>query len=402
MNIVICPDSFKESLGAGEVAKAIERGFRRVLPQASYRRVPMADGGEGTVACVVECLGGEVVTAGVSDPLGRPVDAAYGLAHGGKTAIIEMAAASGLERVNRRERDPCKATSYGTGQLILAAAERGVGRIVLGLGGSATNDGGVGMAQALGVRFVDENGHELPPGGGALGKLARVDLSGLDQRLNRIRLDVACDVDNPLCGAEGASAVFGPQKGAHRQMVAMLDANLRHYAQVIEETIGRDIARTPGAGAAGGMGAMLIALFDVTLRPGVEIVMEAVELHEVLAEADLVMTGEGRIDGQTVRGKTPIGVAHAAKRHDVPVIALAGGLADDAQGVVGHGIDAIFSVTPRVMEFGEALAHTEGHIEKTAEQIARLLLLARKLPSPKDHECFVLPGLPWIRRALRR
>ncbi|MEG9883922.1 MAG: glycerate kinase [Hyphomicrobiales bacterium] len=381
MNIVICPDSFKESLGAGDVARAIECGFRRILPQASYRRVPMADGGEGTVGCVVECLGGEIVTASVADPWRRPVEAAYGLAHGGKTAIIEMAAASGLERLESHERNPCKTSSHGTGQLILAALDRGVERIILGLGGSATNDGGAGMARALGARFTDENGHELAGGGGALGKLAHVDLSGLDQRLSRIRFDVACDVDNPLCGAQGASAVFGPQKGADPRMVAELDANLRHYAQVIEKATGRDVADRPGAGAAGGVGAMLMALFDVTLRAGVEIVMEAVELPRALAEADLVLTGEGRIDGQTICGKTPIGVARAAKRHDVPVIGLAGAIADDGGKVVDHGIDAIFSVTPRVMELDEALEKTEGHIERTAEQIARLLLLARKLPA---------------------
>ncbi|CAI1888713.1 glycerate kinase [Serratia liquefaciens] len=375
--VVIAPDSFKESLSALEVAEAIERGFRQIFPQVQYVKLPMADGGEGTVDSMVAATGGEIVRVTVTGPLGQPVQAFYGLLGEGETAVIEMAAASGLHLAPKAQRDPRMTTSYGTGELILAALERGVKTIILGIGGSATNDGGAGMMQALGARLLDENRQALPPGGAALAQLAYIDLSGVDPRLQQVNITAACDVDNPLCGANGASAVFGPQKGATPEMVTQLDAALRHYGTLLEQATGREVINAPGAGAAGGMGAALLGMLNARLRPGIEIVIETLQLEEALRDADLVITGEGRLDSQSIHGKTPIGVARVAKRFGLPVIGIAGSLSKDYQVVHQHGIDAAFSVLDRVVSLEEALAEAADNLEVTARNVAAVWRLAQ-------------------------
>ncbi|MFZ1873784.1 MAG: glycerate kinase [Chania sp.] len=376
--VVIAPDSFKESLSALEVAHAIERGFRQIFPDVQYVLLPMADGGEGTVDSMVAATGGEIVTVSATGPLGKPVAAFYGLLGDGETAVIEMAAASGLHLAASNERDPRITTSYGTGELILAALERGVKSIILGIGGSATNDGGAGMMQALGAKLLDKNHQPLQPGGAALAQLAHLDLSQLDPRLQQVKITVACDVDNPLCGEKGASAVFGPQKGATPAMVQELDNALHHYGTLLEQVTGRAVLNVAGAGAAGGMGAALIGFLAAQLRPGIEIVIETLQLEEALRDADLVITGEGRLDSQSIHGKTPIGVARVAKRHQLPVIGIAGSLAADYQVVHQHGIDAAFSVLDRIVTLEEALAGAARNLEVTARNVAAVWQLAQK------------------------
>ncbi|MBR0567567.1 glycerate kinase [Azoarcus sp. L1K30] len=370
MKIVIAPDSYKESLSALEVAKAIEAGFRTVFPDAEYVSLPVADGGEGTVDAMVAATAGRRCECEVNGPLGKPVRAFYGLTGDGATAVIEMAAASGLALLAPPDRNPLLTGSHGTGELIRAALDAGARHLILGIGGSATNDGGAGMLQVLGVRLLDASGTELPPGGGALARLDRIDASGLDARLAACRIEVACDVDNPLTGPRGASAVFGPQKGATPDMVAQLDANLTRFADIIRRDVGVAVADVPGAGAAGGMGAAMLAFFGAELRPGIDIVTTAVGLERHLADADLVITGEGRIDSQTIHGKTPIGVARVAKRHGKPVIGIAGGLSADVGIVHVHGIDAVFSVVYRPCTLEEAMAEAAVNVERTARNVA--------------------------------
>lgn len=375
--VVIAPDSFKESLSAMAVAEAIERGFRQIYPQVQYVKLPMADGGEGTVDSMVAATGGEIVRVEVTGPLGQPVSAFYGLLGEGETAVIEMAAASGLHLAPKERRDPRITTSYGTGELILAALERGVKTIILGIGGSATNDGGAGMMQALGARLLDDQQQPLPPGGAALTRLAQIDLSAVDPRLQQVSVTAACDVDNPLCGPHGASAVFGPQKGATPEMVTQLDAALSHFGSLLQQVTGREVLNAPGAGAAGGMGAALLGMLDARLRPGIEIVIETLQLEEALRDADLVITGEGRLDSQSIHGKTPIGVARVAKRHGLPVIGIAGSLSKDYQVVHQHGIDAAFSVLDRVVTLEEALTDAADNLEVTARNVAAVWQLAQ-------------------------
>jgi len=375
MKVVIAPDSYKESLTAMEVATAIENGFKEIMPDAEYIKLPMADGGEGTVQSLVDATGGDIVTVEVTGPLGQPVEGFYGLLGDGSTAVIEMAAASGLHLVEPNERNPLLTTTYGTGELIKAALDRGVDHIIIGIGGSSTNDGGVGMAQALGAKLVDANGVDLPFGGGALADLVSIDLSGLDSRLATVQLEVACDVDNPLCGPKGASHIFGPQKGATPEMVTELDANLAHYAEVIRQTNGKEVINQAGAGAAGGLGAALLGLFDATLRPGISIVMDAVNLAEVVKDADLVITGEGRIDSQTIHGKTPIGVARTAKLYNLPVIGIAGSTAQDCRVVHDHGLDAVYSVVLGATDLPTALKDAAFNVEMTSRNIAATLAM---------------------------
>ncbi|EOW6794519.1 glycerate kinase [Cronobacter sakazakii] len=374
--IVIAPDSFKESLSAMDVAKAIEAGFREIYPQAHYVCVPMADGGEGTVEAMVAATGGQIITTPVTAPLGNNVDGFFGLLGDGETAVVEMAAASGLHLVPTAQRDPRITTSYGTGELILAALERGVKAIIIGIGGSATNDGGAGMMQALGARFLDGEGRELAPGGAALARLERLDLSALDPRLAQVSVTAACDVDNPLCGEKGASAVFGPQKGATPAMVTELDAALRRFGEQLEAATGKAIISAPGAGAAGGMGAALLGMLNAELRPGIEIVIESLGLAQAVRDADLVITGEGRLDSQSIHGKTPVGVARVAKQFQRPVVAIAGSLTPDYQIVHEHGIDAAFSVIDRIVTLQEALDDAERNLRVTARNVAALWHLA--------------------------
>ncbi|MEZ9063258.1 MULTISPECIES: glycerate kinase [unclassified Vibrio] len=372
MKIVIAPDSYKESLSAMGVAQAIEDGFKQLIPNAEYVKLPMADGGEGTVQSLVDATNGSIIQHPVIGPLGEIVEGFYGMFGDGKTAIIEMAAASGLDLVSPEQRNPLKTTTYGTGELIKAVLDKGVEHIIIGIGGSATNDGGLGMAQALGIRMLDAEGHELVFGGGELSKLTTIDLTNLDPRLQNVRLEVACDVDNPLCGPKGASQVFGPQKGATPEMVELLDANLAHYASIMKNQLGVDVIDLPGAGAAGGLGAALVGLLNAELRPGINIVMDAVNLDEIVSDADLVITGEGRIDSQTIHGKTPIGVARTAKKHKLPVIGIAGCLASDCGVVHEHGIDAVFAVVNRSVDLPTALAEAAKNIELTARNVAAM------------------------------
>lgn len=377
MKIIIAPDSFKESLTAMQVAEAIEQGFSEIFPQAEYIKLPMADGGEGTVESMVAATGGELVNVEVTGPLGAPVKAFYGWMGDGETAVIEMAAASGLHLVAPEQRNPLITTSYGTGELILAALNHGARKIILGIGGSATNDGGAGMMQALGVQLSDQQGKALTVGGAALAQLVDIDLSQLDDRLAQTDILVACDVDNPLCGAKGASAVFGPQKGATPERVQQLDAALQHYGEKIEQVTGKSVINVAGAGAAGGMGAALFGLLNARLQPGIEIVTEALKLAAAVQEADLVITGEGRIDSQTIHGKTPVGVARVAKRFDIPVIAIAGSMAPDYEVVHQHGLDAVFSVLNHIQTLPEALEEASDNIRITARNVAAVWKMGR-------------------------
>jgi len=378
MKIVIAPDSFKESLSALQVAAAIEAGMREVFPDAEYVKVPVADGGEGTVQALIDATGGWRVDQRVTGPLGEPVQAFYGRTGDGG-AVIEMAAASGLELVPPARRDPRITTSRGTGELILHALDAGARRFVLGVGGSATNDGGAGMLQALGACLLDADDRLIGPGGAELARLTRIDTTGLDRRLLDSEFHIACDVSNPLTGPRGASAIFGPQKGATPALVEQLDANLAHYADIIARDLGRDERDMPGAGAGGGIALAMVVFLRGRLRPGIEIVTEAVKLDAAVRGADLVITGEGRIDGQTVNGKTPMGVARVAARYGVPVIGIGGGLATDAGAVHAHGIDAVFAAVSRPCTVAEALAAGEANLRTAARNIAAALRLGARL-----------------------
>lgn len=378
MKIVIAPDSFKESLTALAVAEAIGEGFRRILPQAQYRLVPMADGGEGLVQSIVDATQGEKFSTQVTAPLGNKVSASWGMTGDRQSAVIEMAEASGLHLVPTDKRNPLISTSYGTGELISTALDKGLRRIILGIGGSATNDGGVGMLQALGAKFVDKTGKSLSFGGAALADLAQIDMSGLDPRLQKTRIEVACDVDNPLCGEHGASAVFGAQKGATKADIQRLDAALRHFAEQVQAQLGIDIQTPKGTGAAGGMGGGLMLLPQVRLRSGVQMVIEAVDLAAAIADADIVVTGEGRMDGQSVHGKTPIGVAKLAKSAGKPVIAIVGSLREDYPAVYEAGIDAVFPIIRQINSLENTLQAGRENLISTAENVARLWQIAGK------------------------
>lgn len=380
MKIVIAPDSFKESLSALEVAAAIEAGMREVFPDANYVKVPLADGGEGTVQAMVDATGGERIDCTVTGPLGERVDAFYGrLGEDGLTAVIEMAAASGLESVPPAHRNPLSTTSRGTGELILHALNAGARRFVLGVGGSATNDGGAGMLQALGVRLLDADGEEIGSGGGALAHLARIDASRIDLRITDSEFQIACDVDNPLVGPCGASVVFGPQKGATPAMVEKLEANLTRYADIVRRDAGMDIADMPGGGGGGGIAAAMVVFLGGRLHRGIEIVTRLAKLDAAVCDADFVITGEGRIDGQTMHGKTPMGVAHVARAHGKPVIAIGGCLAHDACTVHQHGICAVFAAVNRPCTVGEALSAAKANLQAAARNVASAIQIGRQI-----------------------
>lgn len=376
MNIVIAPDSFKESLTALEVAIAIKTGFERIFPNAEYQLVPMADGGEGTVQSLADATQGSLQKIAVIAPLANTVEAFWGLSGDKQTAFIEMAAASGLHLVAPEQRNPLVTTSYGTGELIKAALDRGVKKIILGIGGSATNDGGVGMLQALGIRFLNAQQQEIGFGGEQLAFISQIDLSALDLRLAQVEIEVACDVNNPLCGEYGASAIFGPQKGATAAMVEQLDKALAHFAQVVKSQLGKEIALHAGAGAAGGMGAGLLLLPNVRLKSGVQIVIEATHLQDKISQADLVITGEGRMDAQSIAGKTPIGVARLAKELNKPVIAIVGSLREDYSVVYQHGIHAVFPIIRQLSSLDELLKQGKENLISTAENVARVIKLS--------------------------
>ncbi|MBX6394296.1 MAG: glycerate kinase [Alicyclobacillaceae bacterium] len=377
MRIVIAPDSYKGCLSAAQVAAAMARAVRDVWPEADTDEIPMADGGEGTVEALVAATGGRLVHRQVTGPLGEPVHAAFGILGDNRTAVIEMAQASGLPLVPPSRRDPGATTTYGTGELIRAALDEGCQTFIIGLGGSATNDAGAGMLQALGGRILDGEGRDLPPGGAHLARAAAIDLSGLDPRLSRVHIRAACDVDNPLCGPKGASAVFGPQKGASPEQVAELDKALAHFGALMERTTGKRVIDLPGAGAAGGLGAGLVAFLHATLERGVQLVAEAVRLRERVQHADLVLTGEGKTDGQTLHGKTPMGVLEAASSAGVPVILLSGSLGEGYEALGSIGPVACFSIVPGPCSLEEALRGGDAWVYRATKEILTAWRLAR-------------------------
>lgn len=376
MKIVIAPDSFKDSLSAQGVAEAIALGLAQVWPDAQLVKCPMADGGEGTVESILAACEGELRRTSVRGPLGATVNATWGWLPQSHTAIIEMAEASGLQLVPPGQRDACISSTFGTGELIRAALDAGAQRVILAIGGSATNDAGAGAMQALGVKLLDAQNQSLVPGGLALAQLARLDLSGFDRRLADVRFDIAADVNNPLCGPHGASAIFGPQKGASPAQVEQLDQALGHFAELCAQALGRDVRDEPGSGAAGGLGFAAKAFLGAQFQAGVEVVAELVGLADAVKGADLVITGEGRFDAQTLRGKTPFGVARVAKQHAVPVIVIAGTLGEGYQELYQHGIDAAFAVTSGPMTLEQACAEAPRLLRERATDIARVWQLA--------------------------
>ncbi|ALC55029.1 glycerate kinase [Bacillus thuringiensis] len=376
MKVVIASDSYKESLKAIEVCEAIERGFRAIFPNAKYVKIPIGDGGEGTVESLVDATGGRIISISVTGPLRESVQAFYGVSKDKKTAFIEMAAASGLQHVPVEKRNPLITTTKGTGELILHALNQGAEYIILGLGGSATNDGGAGMLAALGVRFINDKGEVIDPSGGTLHSIVAIDFSQMDPRLKGVKIEAACDVDNPLVGMQGASFVFGRQKGANIEMMKELDENLKHYANILKRYVSSDVSEIPGAGAAGGMGAAVISVLKGDLRRGIEIVLDYTNFDKHIEDADLIITGEGRIDEQTAYGKAPVGVAGRAKRFSVPVIAIGGSVSSDYSAVYEKGIDAVFSITTRLMTLEEAYRVAEENIEMTTKNIATVWKIA--------------------------
>ena len=369
--IVIAPQEFKGSLSAIKIARAIEVGVLRAIPHAETVLAPVADGGDGTLQSLVDSSGGRIESAAVTGPLGEALVAEWGALGDGETAVIEMARSSGLALLDLDDRDPRIATTKGVGELIAAAFDTGHTRFIIGIGGSATNDGGAGMMQALGASLLDSAGRELGPGGAALAGLDRIDVSNVDPRVRSAGVVVACDVNNPLCGSTGASAVFGPQKGATPEMVAELDAALSHFADIIERDLGADVRDRAGAGAAGGLGAGLMALLNAELKAGVDIVLDAVGLDERLNGADLVITGEGQIDASTVFNKAPVGVARLARQRGIPVFGLAGSLGKGYEEVHNLGIDAVFTLVDRPMTLDDALEDTERLVSSVAEEATR-------------------------------
>ncbi|SMB91836.1 glycerate kinase [Thermanaeromonas toyohensis ToBE] len=372
--IIIAPDSFKESLDAPQVAKAIAAGVKKALPNVETVEVPLADGGEGLTATLVAATGGKLIETVVTGPLGEPVTARWGLLGDGHTAVVEMAQASGLPLVPKEKRNPLFTTTYGTGELIREALASGCQRLIVGIGGSATNDGGAGMAQALGVKLLDEAGRDIPWGAVGLEKLQHIDMQSLFPRVKEVEILVACDVDNPLCGPRGASAVYGPQKGATPEMIPRLDAALARLADIIARDLGIEVRDLPGAGAAGGLGAGLVAFLGATLRRGIELVMETVNLEGILAAgADLVITGEGEINRQTAYGKVPTGVAKVAGKYGIPVVALVGSIGEGAEAVYEHGIKAYMSIVPRPVPLSYCLENAATLLLDAAERLIRLL-----------------------------
>ncbi|NTU33450.1 glycerate kinase [Brevibacillus sp. HB1.1] len=375
MKIVIAPDSFKGSLTAKQVGEAIRSGIRRVLPQSELLVKPMADGGEGTMQCLVDATDGRILTATVNNPLGQDISAEFGILGDGVTCVIEMAAASGLYLISAAARNPLVTTTYGFGQLITAGLDQGCRKFILGLGGSSTNDGGAGMLQALGFLLLDQDDQPLSFGGGELSRLSRIDTSQVDMRLTDCQFVIACDVTNPFVGPNGASHVFGPQKGATPEMVLQLDDHLRHFADLIEETRGIAIHDLPGTGAAGGVAGALLAFLNGQLRSGIEIVIETTGLAEAMDKATLVITGEGQVDFQTAQGKTPCGVAQVAKRYGIPVIVLAGSIGTGIDALYEKGVSAVVSITNKPMTLDQSMREAASLLEQTAEQVMRIYSL---------------------------
>ena len=355
MNILVAPDSFKDSLSASEVSRIISEAISALIPSASIRKIPISDGGEGLLEALLTPLQGTLVSVSVKDPLHRTIEASYGLVDQGKTAIIEMATASGLELLSIEERNPLITSTYGTGELIKDALDKGCTKIIIGLGGSATNDGGMGMIKALGGLFLDQHQQEIEEGGGALNTLYSIDLSGLDKRLQHVEIICACDVSNPLTGTSGASYVYAKQKGASEDMLAVLDSNLNKYSTVVKKTLKKDLKNIPGTGAAGGTAMGLLAFLDATLTPGIDLITELLHLEKYIKEAQLVVTGEGKIDAQTLHGKTIMGIASLAKKHSVPVLVFTGSIGHGISEIYDQGVTAIFSIVNKPMSLETAI-----------------------------------------------
>lgn len=378
MKILIAPDKFRESLSSINVAKAIERGIKKVDKNIETVLCPIADGGEGTVDALVAATSGRYVICDATGPLGEKISAKYGVLGDNKTAVVEMAAASGLWLVPQDKRNPLYTTTYGTGDMVRSALDFGVGKVIVGIGGSSTTDGGMGMAQALGIKFYDKEGNELGYGGIQLEKLYKIDMKNRDPRVNRTIFEVACDVDNPLTGSNGAAYVYSPQKGANPDEVKRLDEGLKNFAKVIKKDLGKDVENLKGAGAAGGLGAGLVAFLDAKLRLGVAIVMETINLRKRMENVDLAITGEGSTDIQTLMGKAPTGVINIAKELKVPVVIISGSVADDMSKLHESGVDAIFSIVPRPISLEESFRNASLYLEKTAEEVIRLFTAAKR------------------------
>jgi glycerate 2-kinase len=372
LTVIIATDSFKGSLTSIEAARTIERGILKADANALISIVPMADGGEGTVEALVTAMGGEFVQHEVIGPLGEIVTAAYGILEDGITGVIEVAAASGITLIPEDKRNPLKTTSYGTGELIIKALDKGCTKLIIGLGGSGTNDGGMGIAQALGVRFYDNKDGEFGLGGEQLQKIHKIDMSGYDRRLESTEITIICDVNNPLCGPNGASYIFGPQKGATLEMVEMLDRGLENYAAKIEEYLNRGICEIPGAGAAGGIGGGLCAFTKGKLKSGVQTIIQTTGLEEKVKNAHLVITGEGKTDKQTLYGKVPYGIGNVAKKYSIPVICLSGSLQEGYENLYEEGITGVFSIINKPMSLMEAMEQAESLLEQGAANLIRL------------------------------
>jgi len=371
--ILIAPDSFKESLSATQVAFAISEGIKKVIPDAEIACIPMADGGEGTVEAVVTATNGKLIPTNSVDALNRPIESYYGVLGDGKTAVIEMAAASGLELLSPEERNPLITSTYGTGILLKAAMDAGYTDIILGIGGSATNDGGAGLAQALGYNLQDKDGNEIDPGGGSLNKVCQIGTSNVHPQLRNVRIKVACDVRNPLLGASGATRVYGPQKGADPEMLETLETNMTNYAQILELTFGTKFADIPGAGAAGGLGAGLMAFCNAEIVSGFELISQITSLESKIQSANLIFTAEGKIDSQTAYGKTISGIAHLGKKYGVPVVALAGIVSDDLTELYEQGVTSVFAIADRPMSLEESKSRAVELLSGISEQIMRLI-----------------------------
>lgn len=375
MKVVIAIDSLKGSLSSMEAGMAIKDGILAAKPDAEVIVKPLADGGEGTTDALIEGMNGERIDLTVTGPMHTPVDAYYGYLKDTNTAVMEMASAAGITLVPDSEKNPLLATSYGVGEMINDAIQRGCRNFIIGIGGSVTNDGGIGMLKALGVRFLDENGEDAGEGGQALAKVARIDVSGMNPLLKECHIQVACDVNNPLCGENGSTYVYGPQKGVTEDMKKTLDEAMAHFARVTSETLENDYMNIPGAGAAGGLGYAFLAYTGAALTPGIELILDAVELEEELSGADVVVTGEGRLDFQTAMGKAPVGVARLAKKYNAKVIAFAGSVTKEATACNKEGIDAFFPILRSVCTLAEAMdpVAARNNMTATVEQVFRLL-----------------------------
>ena len=378
MKIIIAPDSFKGSITAIDASQAIEEGVRSVLPDAQIVKLPVADGGEGTVDAFAAATSCRKIKNRVTGPLGGKIDAYFAVLDN-NTAVIEMAAASGLTLIAGEDRNPLITTTYGTGELVKAALDQQCRKIIIGLGGSATNDGGIGFAQALGISFKDVDGNELGYGGGELGRLAEIDVSNADPRLKSCEIIAACDVRNTLCGDNGAAAVFGPQKGASKQMVKTLDKNLEHYSEVIRKQLGNEVKNVEGMGAAGGLSVALITFCNAKLESGIDLILDTIGFDREVKSADLVITGEGRIDNQSVCGKVPVGVGNRARRYQVPVIAITGEIGSGAEAVYNYGITSLVSIANRPMSLQIAIDNAYGLLKDATERSLRILIAGTNL-----------------------